>query len=148
MRFARSGYNHSYNFYHTLLQTFNTEHSKSDIQNTVRIIRPHHPLFGKTVNLVKIWEHKKKRYYVIELPDKSHTRIPLDWADQGNSPLPESLSSEHVFTVQSIREITFIICTLENRSSNNSTRGLSFPHSLSKEDKYGKADGLLPNGGR
>jgi len=36
-------------------------HSKSDLQNTVRIIRPHHPLFGKTVNLVKIWEHKRRR---------------------------------------------------------------------------------------
>lgn len=100
------------------------------------------------MNLVKIWEHKKKRYYVIELPDKSHTRIPLDWTDQGNTPLPENLSSEQVFTVQSVREIAFIIRTLKNRSSNDSTKGLSFPFRLSKEDKYGKADGLLPNGGQ
>ena len=132
----------------TLRPTFNTAHSKSHLQNTVRIVRPHHPLFGKTVNLVKIWEHKKKRYYVIELPDKSHTRIPLDWADHGNAPLPESLSSEQVFTVQSVKEITFIIHTLENRSSNDSTTGLSFPHRLAKEDEYGKADGSLPNRGR
>ena len=130
------------------LQTFNTTHSKSDLQNTVRIIRPHHPFFGKTVNLVKIWQHRKKRYYVIELPDKSHTRIPLDWADQGKTPLPKSPSSKQVFTVQSVREITFLIRTLENKSSNDSTRGLSFPHRLSKEDEYGKTDGLLPNGGQ
>ena len=131
-----------------LPQTFNTTHSKSDLHNIVRIIRPHHPLYGKTVPLVKIWEHKKKRYYVIELPDKSHTRIPLDWADQGKMPLPENPSSKQVFTVQSVREISALIRTLENRSSNDSTRRLSFPHRLPKEDKYGKAVGILPFGGR
>jgi hypothetical protein len=96
----------------------------------------------------QIWEHKKKRYYVIELPDKSNTRIPLDWADEGKIPLPENPSSQPVFTVQSIRDIISFIRTLENRSLNESTRRLSFPHHLPKEDEYGKADGLIPKGGQ
>jgi hypothetical protein len=95
-----------------LPQTFNTAHSNSHFQ-TVRIIRPHHPLFGKTLPLIKIWEHKKKRYYVIELPDKSHTRIPLHWADQGKTPLPEHLSGQPVFTVHSIRELISLITIFE-----------------------------------
>jgi hypothetical protein len=132
----------------TLPQTYNTTHSKSNLKTTVRIIRPHHPLYGKTVPVVKIWEHKKKRYYVIELPDKSNTRIPLDWADEGKIPLPENPSSQPVFTVQSIREIISFINILKNRSLNDSTRRLSFPHHLPKEDEYGKADDLFPNRGQ
>ena len=114
----------------------------------VRIIRPYHPLYGQIIPLVKIWEHKKKRYYVIELPDKSHTRIPLDWADQGKAPLPEPPSSKPIFTVRAIREIISFINILNNRSLNETTIGLSFPHLSPKEDEYGKADGLLPNGGQ
>jgi len=128
-----------------LQQTSNIAHSKSNFR-TVRIIRPHHPLFGKTVNLVKIWEHKKKRYYVIELPDKSHTRIPLHWADEGKTPLPEIPSNQPFFTVDSIRNLISLITTLENKGSRSSTIGLSFPHRLPKEDGYGKAVGPLANG--
>lgn len=95
-----------------------------------------------------IWEHKKKRYYVIELPDKSNTRIPLDWADKGKTPLPENPSSKQVLTVQSVREIASLIHTIKNRRSNGLTKRLSFPHHLPREDEYGKADDLFPNGGR
>ncbi len=129
----------------SLQQTSNIAHSKSNFR-TVRIIRPHHPLFGKTVNLVKIWEHKKKRYYVIELPDKSHTRIPLHWADEGKTPLPEIPSNQPFFTVDSIRNLISLITTLENKGSRSSTIGLSFPHRLPKEDGYGKAVGPFSNG--
>jgi hypothetical protein len=66
-------------------QSSQTTHS-NDVSR-VRIIRPHHPLFGQWVSVVRLWEHKKKRYYIIELPDKSHTRIPLYWADNGKFPL-------------------------------------------------------------
>jgi hypothetical protein len=128
-------------------QTFNTAHSKSYFR-TVRIIRPYHPLFGKTVNLVKIWEHKKKRYYVIELPDKSHTRIPLHWADEGKTPLPEIPSNQPFFTVHSIRDLISLITTLDNKASKTSTIRLSFPHRIPKEDGYGKAVGLFSSGGK
>ncbi len=134
-------------FFHILPQTFNTTHSKLN-HRTVRIIRPHHPLFGKTVKLVKIWEHKKKRYYVIELPDKSHTRIPLDWADEGITKLPQIPPNQPVFTIHSIRELISLITTLENKGSKISTIRLSFPHRPLKEDEYGKATGLFPTGGK
>ena len=116
--------------------------------HTVRIIRPHHPLFGQLVNIVKIWEHKKKRYYVVELPDKSHTRIPLHWADDGKSSIAEPPICDQPFTVQSIREITFLIHTSRNKVSNAPARGLSFPDLSSKEDEYGKTDDPFPNGGK
>ena len=61
------------------------------------------------VPLVKLWEHKKKHYYVIQLPDKSHTRIPLDWADEGKTPLPEVSSHQPVFTTTSIKELIALI---------------------------------------
>lgn len=132
----------------TLPQTFNTTYSKSESKNIVRIIRPHHPLFGQTVNLVKIWEHKKKRYFVIELPDKSHSRIPLHWADNGTLPLSKPPHSNQVFTVQAIREVIFLTRTLRDKVLNPPDTGLSFPHLLSKEDVYGKTDGPFSNGGK
>jgi hypothetical protein len=61
------------------------------------------------VPLVKLWEHKKKRYYVIELPDKSHTRIPLDWADEGKTPLSEVSSHQPVLTTTSVKELIVLI---------------------------------------
>ena len=135
------------NYARILQQTFNTTHSKLN-HRTVRIIRPHHPLFGKTVKLVKIWEHKKKRYYVIELPDKSHTRIPLDWADEGKTPLPKISSNQPVLTINSFRELISLIAALDNKASKTSTIRLSFPHHLPKEDEYGKAVALFPSGGK
>jgi len=62
---------------------------------------------------VKVWEHKKKRYYVIQLPDKSNTRIPLHWADQGKTPLPELTVEQPVFTLDSIRELILLIRSLK-----------------------------------
>jgi len=37
--------------------------------------------FGLRVPVIKLSEHKEKRYYVIQLPDKSNTLIPIHWAD-------------------------------------------------------------------
>jgi hypothetical protein len=91
-----------------LPQTCNTAHSNS-IFRSVRIIRPHHPLFGQTVPLVKLWEHKKRRYYVIQLPDQSHTRIPLHWADDGKGPLPEISSKLPALTIPAIKALISIM---------------------------------------
>ena len=147
LKFWQTAYSQRNESGQSLQRTFNTTHSKSNYR-TVRIIRPHHPLFGKTVNLVKIWEHKKKGYYVIELPDKSHTRIPLYWADEGKTPLTEIPSNQPFFTVHSIRELLSLITTLENKGSKISTIRLSFPHRRPKEDEYGKATGLFSDGGK
>ena len=111
----------------------------------MRITRAHHPLFGKVVPLVKIWNHSNKRYYVIELPDKSHTRIPLDWADEGEGPLPQIVSSLPCLTVEAIRDLIFLATTLERGVSKTPTKGLSSAHRRPKEDQHGKADGPLSN---
>jgi len=69
------------------------------------------------VPLVKLWEHKKKRYYVIQLPDKSHTRIPLDWADEGKMSLPEVSSDLPVLNASSIKELIILIKRLKASNS-------------------------------
>ena len=114
----------------------------------MRVIRAHHPLFGEVVPLVKIWNHSKKRYYVIELPDKSHTRIPVDWADEGEAPLPEIASNLPCLTVEAIRDLIFLGTTLERRVSKTPTKGLSSAHRRSKEDQHGKAEGPFCNRGK
>jgi hypothetical protein len=126
----------------TLPQTSNTKHSNT-IFRKVRIIRPHHPLYGQSVSLVKIWQHKNQRYYVIELPDKSHTRIPLFWADDGNTPLPPVPPNLPFLTIDSIRLLNCLLANLKNRASMNSNLGLSSPYSPNKEVDYGKAAGPL-----
>jgi len=89
-------------------QPCHTTHSNS-FSKSVRIIYPHHPLFGRMVPLIKLWEHKKKHYYVIQLPDESHTRIPLFWADDGKTPLPEPPSDLTVLTATSVRTLIILM---------------------------------------
>ena len=114
----------------------------------MRIIRPNHPLFGKSFPIVQIWKNQKKHFYLIELPDKSHTRIPRDWADEGKCPISKIPSDQPVFSASSIRELIHLVTTFGNKVSKTATIGQSFPHRLSKEDEYGKAVGLLPDGGK
>jgi hypothetical protein len=112
----------------------NTAHSNTQFE-IVRIIRPHHPLFGKTFPLVRRWKHKKNRFYIIQFPDKSkhkknrfyiiqfpdksHIQIPTDWADDGKTPLPNSMATQPVFTVISIKRLILLITTLKKRGSTN-----------------------------
>ena len=128
-------------------QSFNTAHSKSSFRS-VRIIRPNHPLFGQSFPIVQIWKNKKKRFYLIELPDKSHTRIPLDWADEGKCPISKISSNQPVLSASSLRELIDLLTIFGNKVSKTATIRQPFPHRLSKEDEYGKAVGLLPDGGK
>ena len=91
--------------------------------------------------LVKIWQHNKKRYYVIELPDKSHTRIPIHWADDGNTTLPEVPLNLSFLTIDSVRQLNSLITTLKNKISMKAKPGLSIPYHPIKEVEYGKTDG-------
>ena len=96
----------------------NTAHSNTQFE-IVRIIRPHHPLFGKAFPLVRRWKHKKSRFYIIQMPDKSHIQIPIEWADDAKSPLAQYTVAQPVFTDNSIKELIFIITTLKKRISTN-----------------------------
>lgn len=101
---------------HMRQRPINTTHSNTHFE-TVRIIRPHHPLFGKNFPLVRTWKFKRRRFYIIQLPDKSHIQIPVHWADEGKTPLPENICEQPVFRVDSIRELVVVITTLKNRGS-------------------------------
>jgi hypothetical protein len=131
----------------SLPQSSQTTHS-NDVSR-VRIIRPHHPLFGQWVSVVRLWEHKKKRYYIIELPDKSHTRIPLYWADNGKFPLVKNAYPEQpFFTAKCIQNLISIILVLKDSHVNHQTSALSSPEQQTQEDTYGKPDSTFPHGGR
>jgi hypothetical protein len=94
---------------------FNTTHSNSHF-HTVRIIRPHHPFFGKSFPVIRTWKHKKQQFYIIQLPDMSHIQIPVHWADEGKIPLSKNFFNQPVFTINSIREIISAIKLIVDKS--------------------------------
>jgi hypothetical protein len=75
----------------------------------MRIIRPHHPLFGLSVPIIKMSELKRKRFYIIQLPDESNTLMPIHWVDEGNTPLPEVPAGLPVLSLESVRQLIFIL---------------------------------------
>jgi hypothetical protein len=86
---------------------YDNAHSNTN-SGKVRIIRPHHPLYGNTYPIVRRWKHNKARFYIIQLPDRRHLQIPAHWTDGGASPLPENLPDLPVLTVDSIRELIYL----------------------------------------
>ncbi len=64
-----------------------------------------------------MWKQKKKEYYIIELPDKSNTKIPLNWADEGNTPLPKNECCKNTLTANSVKELIFLITNIKNNAS-------------------------------
>ena len=87
---------------------YDTAHSNTNFDK-VRIIRPHHPLYGKTFPLVRKWKHKKIRFYIIQLPDRRHIQVPAHWTDDGITPLHEKFPDFPVLTVDSIRELIYLL---------------------------------------
>jgi hypothetical protein len=69
------------------------------------------------VPLVKIWESKGSRHYVVELPDRSHVRIPLSWADDGQAPLEEHHDSEALLSVETTRDLAAAIARIQRRAT-------------------------------
>ncbi len=64
---------------------------------------------------MRIEKITKEEYYILELPDNTHIRIPSHWADQDNVPLAKITSTGHIFTIQSIRELISIITNIEKK---------------------------------
>jgi hypothetical protein len=66
-------------------------------------------LYLKHVPLVELWSNSGGRSLVIELPDKSHARIPAAWADDGESlavvPSPEPKTLLSVATATELMEV-------------------------------------------
>jgi hypothetical protein len=82
----------------------------------VRIVWPHHPLYLTRVPLVEFWRGQGERAHVVELPDGSHTRIPVSWTDDDDKP-PGIAVSEAATTlsVTSARELMELLGRLRNR---------------------------------
>jgi hypothetical protein len=97
-------------------QTCKTTHSTLTFHE-VRIIRPHHPLYGKIFPVVRTSGYKRKRYYILELPDKSHLQIPMEWACEKDIPLPQPILAQPVCTVESLRVVLSLLRTLKNKAN-------------------------------
>jgi hypothetical protein len=93
---------------------YNTAHSKPNSKK-VRIIRPHHPLYGQSFQLVRTWKNKQVKFYIIQLPDRKHIQIPIHWTDDGTTPLPENLPDYPVLTADSIRDIIYLLKLLNKK---------------------------------
>jgi len=98
--------------------TYDTAHSKPNSQK-VRIIRPHHPLYGQSLKVVRRWKNKQVQFYIIKLPDRKHIQIPIHWTDDGTTPLPENLPDYPVLTADSIRELICLLKLLNKKFKNN-----------------------------
>lgn len=93
--------------------------------------------------LVKFWELKGSRYYVIELPDRSHARIPASWADDGQALLVGEAGSKPLLTVEALRELAQTIHLLLDRSSFGEDHDLSSLGPPPKEVQRGPATRAL-----
>jgi len=81
-------------------------------RHSVRIVRPHHPLRGMVVPLVRLWEGKGTRFFVVELPDGGHCRLPASWVDDGVSE-PETLpTTSRVLSMEAARELSRVLAGL------------------------------------
>ena len=78
----------------------------------VRIVWPHHPLYLTAVPLVEFWECYGERSLVIELPDGSHTRIPVSWGDDGDGPPVATATTTTVLSVTAVRELLGLVVRL------------------------------------
>lgn len=81
----------------------------------MRVVRAHHPLYLKTLPLVKYWDGNGERYVVIELPDGSHARIPDWWVDGGEGPPPALRPTTRKLSVTAARDLVVHLTRLRNR---------------------------------
>src|SRR6266853_2528952 len=57
-----------------------------DLPSQVRVIRPHHALEGKVLEVFAKLRHKGKPHFLLVLPDGSRSYIPAAWTDFGAPP--------------------------------------------------------------
>ncbi len=96
--------------------TCNTTYIKSKFQDrVVRIFRPHHPLFGQTVGLIEVERHARQQYFIVELPNQSRMRIPAEWADNGQGPLPAQPTHSQILTIPGVRDLIAVLTCLEQK---------------------------------
>jgi hypothetical protein len=68
------------------------------------------------VPLVEFWRDKGERCAFIELPDGSHTRLPVSWIDDGYGPLTTtSATAATALSLTSVRELIARITRIKDR---------------------------------
>jgi hypothetical protein len=97
-------------------QTYQTTHSTLTCHE-IRIIRPHHPLYGKIFPVLETSGYKKKRYYILELPDQSHLQIPREWTCHKDIPQPHPIAEQPVCTVKSLQAMLLILKSLKDKAN-------------------------------
>jgi hypothetical protein len=97
-------------------QTRKTTYSKLTFDE-VKIIRPHHPLYGQIFPVLETSGYKDKRYYILELPEHSPLRIPVEWTCHKDLPMPQATPEQPVCTVKSLQAVLSILTSLKNKAN-------------------------------
>jgi hypothetical protein len=61
-----------------------------DLPSRVRVIRPHHALEGKVLDVFAKVRHKDRPHFLLVLPDGSRTCVPVAWTDFVRDPASAS----------------------------------------------------------
>ena len=95
-----------------------TAYGACDRPATLRITYPPHPLAGSALKVVGHRREGDRIYWVVELVDGSHLRVPSFWTDHPTSadPLPRPQLGTRA-TPQALRELAEVIEHLAPRSS-------------------------------
>lgn len=71
--------------------------------------------------LVRLWEGKGTRFFVVELPDGGHCRLPASWVDDGISELEPLPVTSRVLSIESARELSRLLAGLPGESDHLSS---------------------------
>ena len=75
----------------------------------VTMIHPHHPLYGKKLELVRVLRDKNSRL-VVRLPEGKNVWIPRDWTDYESSQGNEIVSNpSHLLDIRGLCEMVKIV---------------------------------------
>jgi hypothetical protein len=78
----------------------------------VRVIRRHHPLRGRELEVLSA----SKRMILVRHPDSLTMRIPRDWTDADGVPLETPNIQDTRLTVVSLRELIHLVDVLGGRA--------------------------------
>lgn len=81
----------------------------------VRVIRPHHPLFGKELEILK----DAKADIIVLRPDGASMKLPRNWTDIDGPDSCRELSGKAIFTTQSLQEFRELLETLTKRRNSS-----------------------------
>ena len=69
--------------------TSNNAYDIHQLPKRVRVTYPPHPLFGKSLEVIKGYRRDGDVHWIVVLPDRSHTAIKCSWTDHPDRCVPE-----------------------------------------------------------